>query len=213
MENPDLANAEYWAWFWEKVGTVAFFVLVLSIAAEFIAERLAAPHKEKLEHAREERIAAANERAAKAELALVEYRKSRSDRVAAAATDVAEKLTPFAGTKFDFGHGPEGFREQWDFAWRFEPVLIKAGWSFTDWLGGTMIAKLNDWSSGRRIYGITNVVNVSLEMHTDDEAALSPAARALADALNAAGIAASAGGNNNTSANRGVIHILIGEKQ
>lgn len=185
------------------------------------AEAATAAENSRVEIARaQEAIAGFNARteearaeAAKAHLALVEYRKSRSDRIVEHADSVGEILKAFAGARFDFGHGPEGFREQWDFAWRFEPILVKAGWEFVDWDGPNVIGKLNDWFPRARLYGLTNVVNVSIEMHPGTEEALFPAAKALAAALNEAGIAATAGGNNNTSANAGVIHVLIGEKQ
>lgn len=77
MENPALANAAWWYWFWELVGTISFFGVIVTLAVEFGAARLGAPYKAILDNAREERISAANERAAKAELELAKFRAPR----------------------------------------------------------------------------------------------------------------------------------------
>jgi hypothetical protein len=153
----------------------------------------------------------------KLELAIIEFRKSRSDKTAEHLDELANKITAFAGTQFDIGIGPEGFREQWDFLWQIEPVFEKAGWDFVPWSGSGVMSRLAHIGTGPlwpiRLVGLTNVVNVSLEMHQSSEAKLKPAARALADALIAIGINVSVGGNNNRSANDEVLHFLIGEKQ
>jgi len=75
VENQELANAAWWVWFWELIGTISFFGVIVTLAIEFGAARLAAPYKEKLDKAREERISAATERAAKAELDLAQLQR------------------------------------------------------------------------------------------------------------------------------------------
>jgi hypothetical protein len=77
VENPELTNAAWWYWFWELIGTISFFGVVVTLAVEFGAARLAAPYREILDNAREERISTANERAAKAELELAKFRAPR----------------------------------------------------------------------------------------------------------------------------------------
>jgi hypothetical protein len=77
VENPALTNAAWWYWFWELVGTISFFGVIVTLAVEFGAARLGAPYKAILDNAREERISAANERAAKAELELEKFRAPR----------------------------------------------------------------------------------------------------------------------------------------
>ncbi len=163
----------------------------------------------------EKEAAAANERAAAAELKLAEYRKTRREILAEPGhvESFIEKIKPFAGTPFDVGHAGEGMREQWDFLWDLEPLFQKAGWIHVDWIGGTMFKK-NNWP-GNHWYGLANVINVSIELSPQARDKLLPAATALAEALNGIGIAAAVEATviSGTSANADVLHFLVGEKR
>lgn len=57
MENPELANAAWWYWLWELIGTVAFLGVVVTLAIEFGAARLAAPYRKILDDAKDLKIA------------------------------------------------------------------------------------------------------------------------------------------------------------
>lgn len=155
------------------------------------------------------KISEANARTAEAELKLAEFRQPRG--VTPEQTIfIIEKIRPFAGTMFDVGHSDLD-REQWDFLWQFEPVLPKAGWVHIDWIGGQMFKK-NNWPGDHR-YGRMAVINVSIEVHPESREKLLPAAKALAEALNGIGIAATVAYFNNSSMNANAVHLLVGPKR
>ncbi len=132
-----------------------------------------------------------------------------------AVASLVDKLKPFAGTKFDVGHAPNG-REQWDLLWQLEPVFAKAGWIFVDWNGEKFrtFGKLN-WTMQVHMYGYANVSNVSIELSPENREKLLPAANALAEALNSIGITAVVEGGiiSGTSATNHAIHFLVGPKE
>jgi hypothetical protein len=131
---------------------------------------------------------------------------------------IVEVLKPFAGTKFDIGHAKSG-REQWDFLWRLEPLFMKAEWIFIEWNPGHLphpgvFGKLN-WTMQRHVYGVANVLNVSIELDPEFRDRLLPAANSVVTALNEVGITAGVEGHpiSGVSATKDAIHILVGEKQ
>ena len=161
------------------------------------------------------RAAEATLKANEAELRLIEFRKSRREILAEPGhvASFIEKIKPFAGTKFDIGHAPDG-REQWDFLWDVEPEFQKAGWVFVDWRGPQVFGKLN-WTMQQHLYGVANVLNVSVEMSPESRDKLLAAAEALAAVLNGIGIAATVEPFivSSTSANTDALHFLVGEKR
>jgi len=146
---------------------------------------------------------------AEAQLALEKFRKARLP-TPEELDSVIETIKPFVGTKFDVGHGTED-REQWDFLWRIEPALSKAGWVHIDWQGGNTFKKSN-WP-GDHQYGLAGVNNVSIELHPENAEQLRPAADALVTALNKIGIEAAVVYFNNSSTNAEAIHFLVGPKR
>jgi len=56
MTEAGIVDATYWAGFWSRIESWAFLGVVLTLAIEFIALKLAEPHKEKLEQHRESRL-------------------------------------------------------------------------------------------------------------------------------------------------------------
>jgi hypothetical protein len=230
MENPEVAAAVYWLGWLNLLKNVGAVLVVLGVAFELLGDWFSTPLSQKVDDARNAEIAAlnnetarlsadaetaraqianANARAAEAELRLVEFRRPRGV-TPEQADSIVEKIKPFAGTKFDVGHSTED-REQWDFLWRLEPAISKAGWVHIDWEGG-MAFKKNAWP-GNHWYGIMAVINVSIELHPESREKLLPAAEALAAALNGIGITATAGEFNNSSTNADAIHVLIGPKR
>ena len=53
MTETEIIDATYWAGFWSQLEHWAFFGVVLTLAVEFVALKLAEPHKTKIEAARE----------------------------------------------------------------------------------------------------------------------------------------------------------------
>ncbi len=64
MENPAVANAAWWYWLWELVGTIAFLGVIVTLAIEFGAARLAAPYRKLLDDAKDVKIAELNKETA-----------------------------------------------------------------------------------------------------------------------------------------------------
>ena len=156
----------------------------------------------------------ADERTANAELELARLATPRFKLLTPeAVASIVEKLTPFAGTKFDIGHADLG-REQWDFLWQLEPIFAKAGWIFVDWDGPKTFGKIN-WTMARHAYGVANVSNVSIELSPGKRDALLPAANALAEVLSSIGIAAVVEPHPISGVSQTVdaIHFLVGAKE
>lgn len=212
MTPAELADATWWAWLWGLIEQLAFFGVVLTLAIEFVALKAGEPYKTKLEHNREQELA--DTKLELARLATARVKLLTPESVAA----IVEKLKPFAGTKFDIGHAASG-REQWDFLWQLEPLFSKAGWIFVDWNPGPLphggvFGKVN-WTMQRHVYGVANVLNVSIELSPESREQLLPAANAVVEALNSAGIAAVVERHpiSGVSITNDAIHILVGEKQ
>jgi len=166
---------------------------------------------ERYKLATDERILETTARAKEAELALIKFRKPRSELLPTQVrAEITEKLKAFAGTKFDIGYGTED-REQADFLWWLLPTINDAGWVHIDWVGGRVFKRLN-WP-GDHLMGIMSVINVSIEVYPDNRDKLQPAADALVEALKSAGIEATTGDFNNSSTNNDAIHLLVGPKR
>jgi len=220
MDASALASAEYWLSIIGIAKLVAAALVAAGVAIEFGGDWIARPFEKTIRNAQELRIAQlqkatadANAEATDAKLELEKYKAARlpsADQVEL----VAKKIKPFAGTKYDIGMPPMGFREVWDFEWRMEPVFAKAGWVFAEWQGGTAMSKLN-WQMQPHLYGLTNVVNVSIELTPAYRDRLFPAAEALATALNEIGIAANVENHiiSSSSINADAVHVLFGEKR
>jgi len=207
VENPALTNAAWWYWFWELIGTISFFGVVVALAVEFGAARLSAPYREILDNAREERISAANERAAKAELELAKFKAPRMLSLEQQA-QIADKLKAFAGTLYDAGIGPAGDPEPLYLLRSIHAALSQAGWVQIAWT-----------EQGAQTYteppmpavGLTMVTNVIIDVNPNWWVKYGPAATALAAALAVEGIAAIPD-SQPTSINSDAIHVRIGRK-
>jgi hypothetical protein len=57
MSEADLADHAWWAWFWGEIEHWAFLGVVVFLAIEFAALKLAGPHKKTIDDARELQIA------------------------------------------------------------------------------------------------------------------------------------------------------------
>ena len=152
--------------------------------------------------------AEANARAASAELALSKIRLPRSfsadERDAAVAV-----LKPFAGTKFDtaLANTPEAAM----LLTTIEGILTDACWEQVPWKqdGAPIIYKRSNAPDS----GLVTMRGVVIQMHDESRTALTPAAVALATALNGVGIDAQAeAGIAVGSTNTAAMHIMVGEK-
>jgi hypothetical protein len=131
--------------------------------------------------------AKANERAVEAQLTLDKFRAPRlptPDQL----DQLVDRIRPFAGTKFDIGHGLDDL-EQMDLLWKLEPKLSEAGWVHLNWTGAGNVFVKPNWP-GNYVYGRIGANNVSIELHPEHEQELTQAANALVAALNEIGVAA-----------------------
>ena len=171
----------------------------------------------------QERAANLEKEAAEARLSLGKLQTPRATLLTGTALDtIAEKLKPFAGTKFDTGlAGSSG--EQADFLWRLEMALtnlpppenrLNADWIEIPWGFNRVGVGAQALHRGTRpVSGSVAAQNVEIHLHPEYRAKLLPAATALISALNDVGIVAKEAGFNTHSSNDDAIHVLIGEKQ
>lgn len=171
----------------------------------------------------QERAATLEKEAAEARLSLSKLQTPRATLLTNSALDtIAEKLKPFAGTKFDTGLDANS-GEQADFLWRLEMALtnlpppenrLNAGWIEIPWgfdrvgVGAQALRR-----GSRPVSGSVAAQNVEIHLHPEYREKLLSAATALISALNGVGIAAKEAGFNTHSSNDDAIHLLIGEKQ
>jgi hypothetical protein len=208
------------ALFWFPSGrAVAEILLVLGanvaigvgLVIEFFCIHAAIRGNAELKIESDARLADALTRAAAAQEELVKFRTPRATLLTdAARTLLLERLRPFQGTIFVIGHDNLD-REVWDFLWVLEPIISEAGWIHSDWQGGQRFRK-QTWP-GEHWYGIANVMNVSIEVQPSEEAALLPAAEALAEALRAVSVDAVRAYHNNSSINTESVRLLVGPKR
>jgi hypothetical protein len=171
----------------------------------------------------QERAAKLEKEAAEANLSLGRLQTPRATLLTAAALDsIAEKLQPFAGTRFDTGLAANS-GEQADFLWRLEMALtnlpppenrLNAGWIEIPWGFNQVGVGAQALRRGTRpVSGSVAAQNVEIHLHPEYRAKLLPAATALISALNDVGIISKEVGFNTYSSNDDAIHVLIGEKQ
>lgn len=99
MSDAELANHAWWAWFWTFIEHAAFVGLIVALAIEFAALKLAEPHKKALDDDKDGKIAEANARTKEAELELSKIKLPRSLTVAQQEL-LIEKFKPYAGQTY-----------------------------------------------------------------------------------------------------------------
>jgi hypothetical protein len=206
-------NGEWWD-FWLIISLV--FVALAAIAAGvttagsiFSHKREAAAAEAALDRFKldtEQKISEANARTADAKLELAKFKAPRI-LTGAQQSIVAGKVSAFRGTKFDAGIGPKGDPEPLYLLRSIVDSLKSVGWVQVPWTGDG-----ETYTEAPLLpVGLTMVTNVIVDVHPEHLAALGPAAKALADALNAEGIDALAD-SRPTTIHTEVIHIRIGRK-
>jgi hypothetical protein len=193
----DLANWSLLAALVVGAASTALLVWMGNVKEEYLKRDLAATN---------ERAAHAEERAAQASLELAKFKTPRN-LSPEQQTRISEKLKAFAGKQFDVAlilePEPEGLLPQ------IEDALKSAGWLELDWEGPEIVYKRGSRPSA----GIITESGVIIQMHPERVTVLSPAAQALASALDAEGVSAKAEpGLGVINTNSKAIHILIGKK-
>jgi hypothetical protein len=101
MTETEFANHAWWLSLWERIETLAYLGVVLTLAVEFGAHRLAKPHRAALDEAQELRLATAERETQQLKadnLALEKIIAPRSLTLEQR-TALTEALRPFSGTK------------------------------------------------------------------------------------------------------------------
>jgi|HubBroStandDraft_4_1064222.scaffolds.fasta_scaffold544330_1 hypothetical protein len=104
MSESELAIATRWSGIWEQVEHWAFFGVVVALAIEFAALKFGAPHKKKLDEAKELQIAQLTTEAARLSAAEKDARVAIADANARAEQDrlarvkIEARLTSVANT-------------------------------------------------------------------------------------------------------------------
>jgi hypothetical protein len=227
MDSSELSSAASLLHWLSMIKYIGGAMVVIGVAAELLGDWFSEPLQKRLDDARrleiaqlttegqrlskeaesaKAAIADANARTAEAQAELARF---KAPRVLSAEQQgrIVDKLRVFSGTRFDGSIGPKGDVEPL-FAMRFIATsLASAGWIQVPWTGSGETYT----EAPLPALGLTTVSNVIVDVHPDHWAALGPAAIALADALNAEGIAAIAD-SKPTTIPGDLIHLRIGRK-
>ena len=224
MDQPEIAAAITTLGWLELIKRIGGFLVIAGVAIEVGGDWLATPLHKKVDDARELQVEQLKKETAEAQLALARFRRPRAELLTTdALNEIAGKLRQFPGSKFDTGLSANS-GEQADFLWRLEAALTNvsdapqgvasAGWIELGWGVNTMGLGAQILRRGNRpVSGSVAAQNVEIHLHPSHRAQLLPAATALIEALNEAGIVAKDSGFNTHSSNDDAIHIVIGEKQ
>ena len=158
-------------------------------------------------------IALAQEQTAKAQLQLARLINPRSLNPTQY-MEMIHKLSEFKGSRFDVAIVPDD-REILDLLELIERVLRQAGWVEEPWESTNQLHTLimDRSHDGLPAAGIVAVTGVIFGVEDGHKETLMPVAKAAADALNDADIIATTAFFDKTeSANRDVIHVLVGKK-
>jgi hypothetical protein len=233
-----LANTTWWAWFWGEIEHWAFLAVVVALAIEFAALKFGTPYKDKLESAKDLKLAELNnetarlrsDSAANAEAALANARAGRANALAAQSVQTTAEILAIATGLVAREAVSESARSLYIIS-AIKPFAGKqfdvtsSGFALETFLGSLRQAlKMAGWIEVDRSDadtmahhdGQSNIGGPALvKIHVDATkiSELWDAAEALASALKAEGIEAIAEQlptpeNSNSSA----IHIVIGPK-
>lgn len=198
--------------FWDQWGTsVANSLIAIGVALEIKFGQMAGLRQTELRRRSDEKVAAATDRATRAETSLIKLLTPRRAILRPHMERIAKDLERFQRTKFDIGFGSGG--EQSNFCWDIEEMLAAAKWDEHGWgeITSSPIVVHNRGSS-RPFAGIVSAENVEIHLDATWGPSLRPAATALISALRSIGIDAQEVPFNYNSANVEAIHIQIGPK-
>jgi len=92
MTDAKLADHEWWGWFWTTIEHAAFVALIVALAIEFAALKLAEPHKKAVEDSKDLQIAELNNETARLREQAAPRELTPSQR-----TEIAKLLSGYAG--------------------------------------------------------------------------------------------------------------------
>lgn len=123
MGDTELANATWYAWLWGEIEHWAFLAVVVALAIEFAALKFGAPYKEKIELAKDLRIAELDNETAK-------LRKQVAPRLITQAqqNELAATLSKFKNQRATIVASPSTPESEW-FARVLGAPLKEAGWN------------------------------------------------------------------------------------
>jgi hypothetical protein len=191
-------------------------LVALGVAGEVLFSHKARNNSEELTRRSEERLSDALARASRTEQELIHLKTPRRilfDARASNALIVA--LTPYSGTVFDIGMGPNDGEVE-DFAWDLGPQLWAAGWNQIDWIypGGIVSGyRFGGAGMSRPAMGQVAASNVLVQLDPSASSQLHSAAKAFIDSLNQTGIEAHIVDFNVHNMNANTMHVLIGPKR
>jgi hypothetical protein len=187
------------------------------IKERFSDERIAANEAETKRSIAESDIAKrgaaeANARAAEAKLELEKFKAPRQLDMGQQAR-ILGKTRPFAGTRFDLSAIP-GDPEALNFAVQIAVVLEAAGWSWIEFNHPSGPLMTVYGLPGRPNIGQGGAWGVVVQRHSDHVEQFEPAAKALANAVEAEGFLAAAVENppSESIPNHDTVHIIVGKK-
>jgi hypothetical protein len=240
MTDAELADHAWWGSFWTAIEHTAFVGLIVALAIEFLALKLAEPHKKAVEDAKDVKIADLNKetaqlrtqnaltvdsllaavRAGRHNALATEANRSTTEAMAVAQGFMMREATTEATRSLYIGSKVTPFASK-----KFDAVVTSTAIDIGALLGALRNALKNagwieiersDPTAGVGLLlmdkgGGPALVRIDVDASKDSE--LLDAANALASALNAEGIAATVNPTTEAETNdANVIHILIGPK-
>ena len=116
------ADTAWWAWFWSQIEHWAFLAVVVALAIEFAALKLGAPYKEKIEAAKDLKIAELNNETVRLQKQIGPRVISREQR-----ERIIEKMKQFSGQEYS-GMVASDVGDAWDLWREISLALELANW-------------------------------------------------------------------------------------
>jgi len=163
-----------------------------------------------------EKLTDALERASRTEQELIHLKTPRRKLFNTDAKSIfVSALTPFSGTNFDIGMGPNDGEVE-DFIWDIGLALTNAGWNQIDWLYPTGFVggiRFGGSDAMHPAMAQAAAINTLVQLHPPISPALKSAGDALVKILNDLEIEAHIVEFNIHNANTRAVHILVGPKR
>jgi hypothetical protein len=236
MTDAELADHAWWGWFWTTIEHAAFVGLIVALAIEFLALKLAEPHKKAVEDAKDLKIADLNNETARlrekgaltVDAVLANAQATQANALAsqfllALSQQLAQLMTPemrmpgFLNieqydrivSKVKPFAGKQFDQEVDITSKELERVGLAGGIGAALKKAGWIEVARHEPSS----VDLASVRGVKINVDASKDSELLGAAETLASALNAEGIAATVNPRAETDAIKAnVIHILVGPK-
>lgn len=202
----EVESAKYWLSWLEFGGTIALLLVALGVGYEFIADRLAAPLRKRIEIAREtemgelqKEIADANARAAEANLALAKIRTPRT-LTPEQRERIVRAMSAYSGQGFAIGAAPDP--EARELASAIGMALISAKWQ-----AGSPTSAIQ-----AGLIGLATGRGVEIEWHSSSSQRTRDVGAALAKVLEEQGLVTTSRANPKSRLFLEAIGITVGTK-